>query len=177
MEKYMIIPGLDNFAISNKGNLKNIRNGRILKQTINSRGYYQCNVSQDGAKKSLRIHRLVGLLFVSNPENKPYINHIDGDKLNNDTSNLEWVTAKENDSHARKNGLKKGNRPIKSSSIYSGEEFVFYSIGEASSVLGINKGSIHKVLSGKYRQTKGFRFEYLENEKEYNVEYTDYSSL
>lgn len=177
MEKYILIPGFDNYAVSSKGNLKNVKNGKVLKLHTNKSGYNTYVLSQDSIKKCFKIHRLVGILFIPNPTNKPYINHIDGNKSNNHVSNLEWSTAKENDTHARANGLKKNNKPVKSIWIENGTQTVFYSTGEASAVLGINKGTIHKVLSGKYKQTHGYMFEYLENEKEYNVEYKNYSSF
>lgn len=177
MEKFILIPGFDNYAISNKGRLKNVKNGKMLKLQISPHGYHNCVVSQNGIKKNLRIHRLVAILFIKNEENKPYVNHIDGNKLNNEISNLEWCTAKENDTHARKNKLKTGNKPVKATSIEDGSEFVFYSTGEASAILGINNGSVNRALNGKYKQTNGYKFEYLKNVEEYNLEYNNYSSL
>lgn len=59
----------------------------------------------DGRRRVLKSHRLVAMNFISNPENKPEVNHIDGNKENNHVSNLEWVTTKENIRHAVKNGL------------------------------------------------------------------------
>ena len=61
--------------------------------------------SHNGAKISVAIHRLVALTYLPNPENKPFVNHKDGDKRNNSVSNLEWCTEKENSEHAWKTGL------------------------------------------------------------------------
>lgn len=75
---------------------------RELKQNLVS-GYPVVGIN----KKMVRVHRLVALAFIPNPENKPYINHIDGVKNHNQKSNLEWVTPSENSIHAIETGLYK----------------------------------------------------------------------
>ena len=79
--------------------------GKELKQTLNKYGYPIVKLSKEGKVKTLTVHRLVLSNFSINPENKPQVNHIDGSKTNNELSNLEWVTAKENAHHARVTGL------------------------------------------------------------------------
>ena len=81
--------------------------GRILKPQHQTTGYYKVTLSKNGIKKQYTIHRLVAKTFLANPENKIEVNHIDGDKLNNNISNLEWTTPKENTRHAIKSGLNK----------------------------------------------------------------------
>lgn len=81
--------------------------GNEIKQTTTNRGYKRITLSIDGKEERWSVHRLVALLFVSNPEQKPQVNHIDGDKENNNASNLEWCTASENNKHAFRVGLKK----------------------------------------------------------------------
>lgn len=74
-------------------------------------GYLMVKLSKNGKHKNHLVHRLVGQAFVLNPLNKPQINHKDGNKLNNDYTNLEWVTHQENADHAKKNNLMaKGER-------------------------------------------------------------------
>ncbi len=72
----------------------------------NSNGYLHVILCKKGIMKTKLIHRLVGQTFIPNLDNKPCINHKDGNKLNNDITNLEWVTYSENDLHAFKIGLK-----------------------------------------------------------------------
>jgi hypothetical protein len=60
--------------------------------------------------KKCALHRLLALAFIENIENKPFVNHIDGNKLNNTLDNLEWVTSSENNLHAHKVGLTKGDK-------------------------------------------------------------------
>jgi hypothetical protein len=95
------------FRISSHGNLFSCRTNKILKTHINKEGYVVCCVSLGSRsnKKLLRMHVLVAKCFIGNPENKPQVNHIDGIKLNNHYSNLEWVTSKENIKHAYDTGL------------------------------------------------------------------------
>lgn len=93
--------------VSNKGRLKNIKTGTIYKQQIAKSGY--CLVSltlgSEASKKTFRIHKAVAETFIPNPENKPQVNHIDGNKTNNCVENLEWATNLENSHHAWENGL------------------------------------------------------------------------
>lgn len=161
MEKYCVINGFDNYAISNYGNIKNVKNNKVLTPRISENGYKEYVFCQNGIRKNFKIHRLVALYFIDNPDKKPYVNHIDGDKLNNNVSNLEWCTAKENDEHARKTGLKDGNKPIVATNVITNESIVFNSVSEASGILGINKGTIHKVLQKKRNKTHNYFFEYL----------------
>lgn len=74
----------------------------IMKPRLN-KGYNVIDVSLNGVKKILKVHRLIAIAFIPNPENKKFINHKDLDRSNNDLENLEWCTSKENAIHARKN--------------------------------------------------------------------------
>lgn len=81
--------------------------GNEMKQSITNRGYKRVTLSINGKEERWSVHRLVALLFIPNTEQKPQVNHIDGNKENNDVSNLEWCTASENNKHAFSTGLKK----------------------------------------------------------------------
>ena len=78
-----------------------LRPERELSYAINNRGYRTVCLR----RTTFMVHRLVAQAYIPNPENKPFVNHIDGDKLNNQLDNLEWVTAAENNAHARTTGL------------------------------------------------------------------------
>lgn len=80
------------------------RNGKEIKTRIRS-GYLSFTECINNVKRDVYVHRLVAKTYIPNPQNKPCINHIDGNKLNNCVSNLEWVTHKENSVHASRTGL------------------------------------------------------------------------
>lgn len=79
--------------------------GKILKQSLRSNGYFHVCLYNCNGYKQLSIHRLVCISFIKNTDNKPCVNHIDGNKQNNNVCNLEWVTRSENQRHAVKLGL------------------------------------------------------------------------
>ena len=79
--------------------------GKVLKQGTNHKGYPIVYLSKDGKQKTITVHRLVALTFIENPLNLPQVNHIDGDKTNNNVSNLEWCDNSYNQIHAHKTGL------------------------------------------------------------------------
>ena len=111
------IEGFPCYAVSNFGNVysnKKMSDGeyKILKPGISGRdykrgyGYYFVNIfDSNGKVRNRSIHRLVTTAFIPNPENKPWVNHKDCNKMNNHVSNLEWCTERENYDHAIKNGL------------------------------------------------------------------------
>ena len=101
-EIYVIIQDFPNYQISNFGNVKNINTNKILKSQLDKDGYLQVLLYCNKLSKTKKIHRLVGKYFIPNPENKPEIDHIDNNPLNNSLSNLRWATSSENNKNRGK---------------------------------------------------------------------------
>ena len=91
------------YFVSESGGI--FRDGKELYTSLTNKGYKDGCISINGKRKHLSIHRTVALLYVPNPNNLPQVNHIDGNKLNNHYTNLEWVTNQQNRTHAIENGL------------------------------------------------------------------------
>ena len=167
------------YEVSNKGQVKSLervvvrRDGqkqtvheRILKGAIHGNGYLYVKL-YDGPK---RVHRLVAEVFISNPGNKPQVNHKDEIKTNNHVENLEWMTAKENANYGTRNGrIAKGVAKSFSKSIEQytkdGELIkVWTSTREAGRQLGLANSSISRVARGKQKTCGGFVWKYVEND-------------
>ena len=87
------------YIINTDGDVLNKTNGRLLAQRLTPGGYKYVDLRSDGKAKRRLVHRLVAIVFIPNPDNKPIVNHIDSDRKNPKKSNLEWVTHKENSEH------------------------------------------------------------------------------
>ena len=116
MEKWKRIKGLeDRFMVSSEGRIKSISrfNGkytvreRIMRDRTTRFGYKAINLFDGEKIRYYQVHRLVAEAFIPNPDNKPVIDHLDGDKTNNCVSNLEWVSMAENNQRAYDKGLKR----------------------------------------------------------------------
>ena len=101
MEKYKDIPGYEGrYQITTWGRVYSVVSEKFMRQDVNEKGYLRVDLFDEcGKRKHHRVHRLVANAFIANPENKPQVNHIDGNKQNNSVTNLEWVTDEENKTH------------------------------------------------------------------------------
>ena len=101
MEEYKVIKDFENYSISNFGNVKNVKTGRILKKVIDNNGYYCVKLYKDGKNINKRIHKLVANEFLDNPLNKKCVDHQDNNRLNNNVENLRFASHSENSMNAK----------------------------------------------------------------------------
>lgn len=100
-EIFAPINGYEGYSIGSLGSVKN-KHGKFLKASRDKHGYLTVSLCKNGYARQFFVHRLVALAFIGNPENKPTVNHINGDKTDNRVDNLEWATQSENNFHAYK---------------------------------------------------------------------------
>ena len=149
----------EGYFISSLGRFKN-RKGVIMKDyKPHHSGYVYLRVNID----KYALHRLVALTFIPNLQNKPFVNHIDGNKINNKVYNLEWVTCAENNQHNHNIGLIKCfTRKVGQYDLEMNEINRFNSIKEAADYLHISLSSIKAVLYKKQNTGAGFIWKYLD---------------
>lgn len=165
------IRSIDRIIKHSLGGIKR-KKGCLMKQKIDSKGYWAIKLCKDGKLHYLTVHRLLAITFIPNPENKPEVNHIDGVKTNCDLNNLEWATRLENQRHAFATKLiviKKGaanhfsgrkgmlcHNSKKVQSTLTGE---ILNQGEAAIKLNISQAWLSLMLSGKQKnKTEYVRF-------------------
>ena len=142
---------------------------RILKPFTNHKVYLQVHLyDANGKKGTLKVHRLVCEAFHENSQNKPEVNHINEDKLDNRACNLEWVTRKENINHGTRNA-RVGKAVSKALSKSVGQYTrdgklvkVWQSTIEVKRQLGFSAGNISKVARGKLKTAYGYVWKYIE---------------
>jgi hypothetical protein len=121
---------------------------RKLTQRISNKGYLSVTLSKHGQSKTHHVHRLLALVFIPNPDNKPILNHINGNKLDNSIHNMEWVTYSENVIHAYKHGLYKSTERKRRIILDACTGETYTSIKKAALSLNIEYSTCRNYLSG-----------------------------
>jgi hypothetical protein len=143
------------YLVSNNGRIKN-KNNRKMKLVIDNNGY---NSFQNKA-----VHIIVAKKFIKNENNYPIVNHIDGNKLNNNVSNLEWTTIKNNVTHAINNGLRKNIIKVLHIDDNGNILNTYNSCSDAARILGVNCSSINKCCKNQIKSCgkNKYKFKYID---------------
>lgn len=144
------------YYITPDGKCFNSKTGKYLKGQVTQTGAYLSYMITlpDGKKKRFFAHRLVALNYIPNPDNKPAVNHIDGNKMNNTIDNLEWCTHEENQQHALKLELRKFNHVF----CFNKEKILvaeYKNISEAAYATGLSKSTIARELKKNPKSLSG----------------------
>lgn len=165
MWKKLIIDNQETiYSVSNDGQIRNDNRNTILKQGT-EQGYKTVGLHINKKLKKCRVHRLVALMWIDNPENKPYVNHIDGNRSNNNINNLEWVTPSENTQHAVQTGLLVSacKRAVKQYDKDGNFIAEYASITDAAQATGSDASKITICCQGRRITTNGFQWRYSED--------------
>ncbi|MFD1205816.1 NUMOD4 domain-containing protein [Sporosarcina contaminans] len=128
---------------------------RVLKQKVSKDNTCRVELYKNKKGKTWLVHRLIALTFIPLVEGKDYINHLDGNRLNNEVSNLEWCDHKENNNHAFDNNLMTSNKKVILVNMETGEPFLFRSLAKGSEFLGKNHRYLSKALKDGRNEVSG----------------------
>ena len=153
------------YEVSNMGNVRNIKTGRVLKPQKDKGGYLCVVLYRNGKHKQCKIHRLVAFAFIPNDdvEHKTDVNHISEVKTENFVENLEWCTRKENNNHGTHNErmAKSKSKKVIGKSLTENKVIVLQSTRQANK-FGFDQSTISKCCKGKQRQHKGYVWSYID---------------
>ena len=186
-EEWKVFPLNEDYIVSNQGRVKRktittthgrVWKERILTNTLTSDNYLKVGIKIDGKQKDRRVHDLVAITFIPNPNNLKEVNHKNGNKLDNRVENLEWCTRSENQKHAVDNNLQPRYRVNTYKGKLSKEErneviMLFnetdISKRELAKKFDVSDTTINSILSNKYNYGEGYTNEYEEFLKTLNT--------
>ena len=181
-EIWRVCKSNEKYEVSNLGNVRHKDSCYNVKLLDNGNGYLKAHAYVKGKHKSYYVHRMVAEAFIENPKNKPCVNHIDCNTHNNNVSNLEWVTHKENSRHSVRVGrLGKNNRGKfgklnhRHKQVYQYDENhnfiqIWDSVMDIERNLHIRSGHISECCNGKRKKVKGYIWKYEPIKEETNNE-------
>jgi hypothetical protein len=139
MEEWKKIEGFENYSASTFGRIRNDKTGTIRKLQTYTKGYYSVRING----KNLLVHRLIAKTFIENPDRKPVVDHINGDRQDNRTENLRWVTTAENLlSYGHEERCNFHRMGVCAINVVTGEKIYFVSKTECANHFGCDKSRI-----------------------------------
>lgn len=186
MEQFVQLPGkFSRYCVSEYGRVMDVVSQEEIIPTKGPNSLYMgvtLTVHGDYISKTFHVHRLVAMAFVPNNTGLSFeelqVDHIDGNKLNNDPTNLEWVTQQQNCVHAYQTGLRQDNKIIEMIDISTGLMYETYSLSNAARILGLNPASLHEHMNTerrKYEPIRGFYVSYCDH-RALGITQTDWES-
>ena len=159
-EKWVDIKGYEGlYQVSNMGDVKRLykNSEKLLAERVSTTGYDHKSLWKDNKRTNFKTHRLVALAFIENPKGKYTVNHIDGNKLNNNVTNLEWLSLGENLRHARDTGLwqHRGSNHVHAKlteeDVYKIRDLLNkggITMTKIGTIFGVGAGAISKIANG-----------------------------
>lgn len=164
MKANVIVDGIEyNYHVTRDGRVFSLRNGETkeLKPCTNNRGgYNRVDLCYNGTIKKVKVSKLVALAYISNPNNKPEVDHINRIRTDDKVENLRWATRSEQNLNREYPKNKKGSKPVRC--IETG--VVYPSVKEVERQLGFANGYISNCCRGKYKSAYGYHWEYVKGE-------------
>ena len=150
------------YEVSDSGLVRRIGSTKCLKPSVNKDGYLGVVLSKNGKQKGISVHRLVALMFIPNPENKPEVNHKNENRNDNRAENLEWMTHKNNINYGTRTekASKSRYKKVMAISLTETKVMVFQSESQAEK-LGFGQSCISKCCNGKQKSHKGYKWRYI----------------
>ncbi len=162
VETFVEIEGFEKYEVSNLGKVRNIKSGRVLKPFLTKNGYLMHLLYENNKhkQKHLYLHRIIATAFIDNPGEKTQVNHIDENKTNNDLSNLEWCTVKENNIHGTrtKRVAEKLSQKVIQLDLNDNVLNEFESMKQAERETGIPNGNISSCCNGRTKSAGGYKW-------------------
>ena len=162
-EMWKAVPGYEGlYEVSHMGRVYSVRRGKLRKLNKLPNGYLQVMLSKDGHRAYLLVHRLVAEVFIPNPEDKPQVNHRNGDKTDNRAENLEWCTMSENLQHRHQVLRQPGGRSCPVVCVSTGQ--IYPSAKAAAKAHGVPRQSIMRICRKQQKATRKNKlyFEFME---------------
>lgn len=166
----------DGYEIREDGTILDLT-GKVLKAYKERNGYLRVWIKQNGSRKKVAVHRLVACAFLPNPENKPCVNHLDGNKENNHVTNLEWSSYSDNERHSHrtlgkqlssknlKNMVEAHVKAVRKSVGQFSMDGVFVrrfdSMADAAKATGVSQGNISECCNGRRKSAGGYLWNFV----------------
>ena len=161
----MQIKDFPNYEITEDGQVFSKNKNAYLSIWLDKDGYPSVKLYKDSKPQVKRVHRLIAEHFLPNPNNLPFVHHLDANRENCAISNLQWISIEGNnqDSHILQALRTKMGKKVGQYSLKTGELLnVFLSSGEAAEKTGISASGIREACRGVYKQMRGFAWKYLD---------------